>query len=114
MPSLRRPDAAGRDGAGRPAGLEVRRDPAGNPIGTLPGTAQDQPALILGSHTATVAGGRRFDGPCGVMAAIEAVRRIRERGGRPQRTDRVVDLLGEEPNDFGILSTGAHRELRGP
>ncbi len=89
------------------AGLEVRRDPAGNLIGTLPGTAPDQAALILGSHTDTVAGGGRFDGPCGVMAAIEAVRRIRERGGRPRRTIWVVDFLGEEPNDFGISCVGS-------
>ncbi len=89
------------------AGLEVRRDPAGNLIGTLQGTSPDQPALVLGSHTDTVAGGGRFDGPCGVMAALEAVRRVGERGGRPQRTLRVVDFLGEEPNDFGISCVGS-------
>ena len=89
------------------SGLEVRRDPAGNLIGALRGTDAELPALILGSHTDTVAGGGRFDGPCGVMAAIEAVRRIREGGLRPRRTVWVVDFLGEEPNDFGISCVGS-------
>ena len=89
------------------SGLEVRRDPAGNLIGTLAGADAQLPALILGSHTDTVAGGGRFDGPCGVMAAIEVVRRIDKAGGRPRRTIRVVDFLGEEPNDFGISCVGS-------
>jgi N-carbamoyl-L-amino-acid hydrolase len=89
------------------SGLEVRRDPAGNLIGALRGTDAELPALILGSHTDTVAGGGRFDGPCGVMAAIEAVRRIREGGIRPRRSVWVVDFLGEEPNDFGISCVGS-------
>ncbi len=89
------------------AGLEVRRDPAGNLIGTLEGRDAQLPALILGSHTDTVAGGGRFDGPCGVLAAIEVVRRIKEGGGRPRRTIWVVDFLGEEPNDFGISCVGS-------
>lgn len=89
------------------SGLEVRRDPAGNLIGALRGTDTELSALILGSHTDTVAGGGRFDGPCGVMAAIEAVRRIREGGLRPRRTVWVVDFLGEEPNDFGISCVGS-------
>lgn len=89
------------------AGLKVRRDAAGNLIGELAGPAPDQPVLALGSHTDTVAGGGRFDGPAGVVAAIEAVRRLRERGQPLARTVWVVDFLGEEPNDFGISCVGS-------
>lgn len=88
----------------RDAGLEVRRDAAGNLIGTLAG---DGPALVTGSHTDTVAGGGRFDGPVGVLGAIEAARCMQEGGQRLKRELRVVDFVGEEPNDFGISCVGS-------
>ena len=53
----------------RDADLEVRRDAAGNLIGTL--AREGTSALVTGSHTDTVAGGGRFDGPVGVLGAIE-------------------------------------------
>ena len=89
----------------RDAGLEVKRDTAGNLIGTLArkGTA----ALVLGSHTDTVTGGGRFDGPVGVLGAIEAARCIRDSGRTLHHELRVVDFLGEEPNDFGLSCVGS-------
>jgi N-carbamoyl-L-amino-acid hydrolase len=88
----------------RAAGLEVVRDPVGNLIGTL---GSGSPAIVTGSHTDTVAGGGRFDGPLGVMAAIEVARCIRDRGVALRHGLRVVDFLGEEPNDFGISCVGS-------
>jgi N-carbamoyl-L-amino-acid hydrolase len=89
----------------RDAGLEVRRDAAGNLIGTLAreGTA----ALVVGSHTDTVTGGGRFDGPVGVLGAVEAARCIRDSGRTLHHELRVVDFLGEEPNDFGLSCVGS-------
>ena len=88
----------------RDAGLEVVMDAAGNLVGSLEG---HEPALVCGSHTDTVAGGGRFDGPVGVLAAIEVARCIRA-GGHPLRHRlRVVDFLGEEPNDFGLSCIGS-------
>lgn len=89
----------------RDAGLEVRRDTAGNLIGTLAGS--DRSALVAGSHTDTVAGGGRFDGPVGVLGAIEAARCIRDGGRRLRHELRIVDFLGEEPNDFGLSCVGS-------
>jgi beta-ureidopropionase / N-carbamoyl-L-amino-acid hydrolase len=86
------------------AGLQVMRDAAGNLIGSLGG---GQPALVTGSHTDTVAGGGRFDGPAGVLAAIEAVRCIVGSGRELRHELRVVDFLGEEPNDFGLSCVGS-------
>ncbi len=88
------------------AGLHVRRDTAGNLIGTLPG-AQTGPAIVLGSHTDTVTGGGRFDGPVGVLGAIEVARCAREGGRRLEHELRVVDFVGEEPNDFGLSCVGS-------
>ena len=88
----------------RDAGLTVHRDPAGNLIGTLAGP---RPALVSGSHTDTVEGGGRFDGPVGVLAALEVARSIQQSGVTLRHELRVVDYLGEEPNDFGMSCIGS-------
>jgi N-carbamoyl-L-amino-acid hydrolase len=89
----------------RDAGLQVSRDAAGNLIGTLAGRGGS--ALVAGSHTDTVSGGGRFDGPVGVLGAIEAARCIRESGRALRHELRIVDFLGEEPNDFGLSCIGS-------
>ncbi len=88
-------------------GLEVTRDAAGNLLGQLAGAEPDLPALVIGSHTDTVAGGGRFDGMVGVVAAIEVARRLRAEGTRLRHPLRVVDFLGEEPNRFGLSCLGS-------
>jgi N-carbamoyl-L-amino-acid hydrolase len=105
------------------AGLEVRNDAAGNLIGTLSGSGGG-PAIVTGSHTDSVAGGGRFDGPVGVLGAVEVARCLQGRGGGLVHDFRVVDFCGEEPNDFGIscvgsraiahMLTDAHLGLREP
>ncbi|TME54118.1 MAG: Zn-dependent hydrolase [Chloroflexi bacterium] len=87
------------------AGLAVKRDGAGNVVGALPGSSSG--LLVTGSHTDTVAGGGRFDGPLGVLAAIEVARCIRDSGYALQHELRVVDFLGEEPNEFGVSCVGS-------
>jgi N-carbamoyl-L-amino-acid hydrolase len=89
----------------RDAGLDVTVDAAGNLIGVLKG--RGGPALVTGSHTDSVAGGGRYDGPLGVLGAIEVARCIRERKVELRHELRVVDFLGEEPNDFGLSCVGS-------
>jgi len=92
----------------REAGLRVRRDAAGNLIGVLPSPARGgRPAIVTGSHTDTVAGGGRFDGPLGVLAAVEVARCIKASGRPLEHELRVVDFVGEEPNEFGISCVGS-------
>ena len=87
------------------AGLTVTRDAAGNLVGVLPGGKG--PCLVAGSHTDTVSGGGRFDGPLGVVAAIEAARCVVESGHPLRHELRIIDFLGEEPNDFGVSCVGS-------
>jgi N-carbamoyl-L-amino-acid hydrolase len=87
------------------AGLEVVRDAGGNLVGTLGGG--EGPALVTGSHTDTVIGGGRFDGPLGLLGAIEVARSLAESGTRLRHPLRVVDFLGEEPNAFGLSCVGS-------
>jgi N-carbamoyl-L-amino-acid hydrolase len=89
----------------RDAGLEVRVDTAGNIIGTRAGSSQK--SLVTGSHTDTVPGGGRFDGPVGLLGAIEAARCLHESGHALRHELRVVDFLGEEPNEFGLSCLGS-------
>lgn len=117
-------DAAGREwvaGRMKEAGLVVHQDPAGNLIGSLAGTT---PSLVVGSHTDTVQGGGRFDGIIGVLGAIEVVRCMRDAGLSLRHELKVIDFLGEEPNDFGLSCVGSralggslmpeHLQLRDP
>jgi acetylornithine deacetylase/succinyl-diaminopimelate desuccinylase-like protein len=74
------------------AGLDVAFDADGNLVGRLPGREPALPEVWSGSHLDSVPSGGRFDGPLGVLAALEAVTRI----GRRRRTLTVVAFRDEE------------------
>ena len=80
------------------AGLEYRRDGAGNIFGR---TGGDGKAVLAGSHIDTVLNGGRFDGAVGVLAALECLRRIRESGIRPAKPLELVSFSDEEGNLVG-------------
>lgn len=60
----------------RQAGLAVRLDAVGNLIGRHEGAQPGLPALLIGSHLDTVRNAGKFDGALGIVAGIEAVRRL--------------------------------------
>ena len=86
------------------AGLDTSYDGVGNLIGTRSG---ESGALVTGSHTDTVDGGGKLDGVLGVLGAIEAIRSLDEAGIQLNHELRVLDFLGEEPNDWGISCIGS-------
>lgn len=90
----------------REAGLDVHQDSAGNIIGVRAGQRGGS-ALVTGSHTDTVHGGGRFDGIVGVLAGIEVARMLAESDVKLRHELRVVDFLGEEPNDFALSCVGS-------
>ena len=63
----------------REAGLEVDVDADGNLIGRLVGDEPGLPEVWSGSHLDSVPQGGRFDGPLGVVGALEAVSRLGDR-----------------------------------
>jgi N-carbamoyl-L-amino-acid hydrolase len=89
------------------AGLKVRLDAAANLIGRLDGLEADLPVIMLGSHSDTVPSGGRFDGPAGVLAALEVVRAMKVSGYRPRYAIEVVDFLAEEPSEYGVSCVGS-------
>ena len=60
----------------REAGLEPRRDAVGNLVGRRDGPGR---TLLLGSHLDTVRDAGRYDGPLGVLLALAAAERVRDR-----------------------------------
>ena len=94
------------------AGLQTGIDAGGNLVGRRPGRRAAARPLVLGSHTDTVAGGGRFDGILGVLAAVEVARALEEAGAALRHPLEVIDFLAEEPNDFGLSMVGS-RALAG-
>ncbi len=76
-------------------GLEIRIDAIGNLFGILRGQT-DLPAVMIGSHTDTVAAGGKYDGALGVLAALEAVECIVKSGSLPRRSVIVASFVNEE------------------
>jgi allantoate deiminase len=94
------------------AGMAVRTDAAGNLVGHLPGSDPEAGTLLLGSHLDTVRDAGAFDGPLGVLAAIECVARIRaEEVSLPFSVD-VLGFSDEEGLRFGTAYLGS-RALAG-
>jgi len=80
-------------------GLRVERDAAANLWGWW--DVGSGPALVLGSHIDTVPDGGTYDGAFGVLAALEAVRTLREAGDAPAFPLAVVAWADEEGARFG-------------
>jgi allantoate deiminase len=89
------------------AGMAVRTDAAGNLVGQMPGSNPDAGTLLLGSHLDTVRDAGAFDGPLGVIAAIECVARLRaEEVSLPFSVD-VLGFGDEEGLRFGTAYLGS-------
>lgn len=86
-------------------GLDVERDRNGNLWAWWGAPGPD--ALVTGSHLDSVPGGGAFDGPLGVISALEAVRRLMAAGVRPNRPVAVVVFAEEEGSRFGLACLGS-------
>ncbi|MGY1619009.1 Zn-dependent hydrolase [Geodermatophilus sp. SYSU D00691] len=89
-------------------GLEAAVDPAGNVVCRWAGTEPDAPAVVVGSHLDTVPDGGRYDGAFGVLAGLEALHRLRERGFAPRRPVWLVAFNDEEGTRYDASMFGSH------
>ena len=89
------------------AGMAVREDAVGNMIGRYEGRRTDAPAIVLGSHLDTVINAGRYDGPLGVLSAIECVRSLNERGIRFDDAVEVACFSDEEGVRFQSTYLGS-------
>jgi hydantoinase/carbamoylase family amidase len=91
----------------RQAGLKIHIDAIGNIFGRLDGANPKAPAVLAGSHLDTVIHGGKYDGPVGVIGALEAVRTIRENNIVVGSPLEVVCFVGEESSRFGFSTLGS-------
>jgi N-carbamoyl-L-amino-acid hydrolase len=84
--------------------LEVEDDEAGNRWATLRGRSPRR--LLIGGHIDSVPNGGWLDGSLNVLAGLEVLRRIAERG-TPAVTVSLVDWADEEGARFGLSLFGS-------
>jgi allantoate deiminase len=82
------------------SGLSVHQDGAGNVFGRLEGKRPDVPAILSGSHVDSVPNGGHFDGPLGVLSALEVAEAWRETEFTPEKPFEVVIFSDEEGSRF--------------
>ena len=91
----------------RQAGLQIHIDAIGNIFGRFEGSDPSAPAVLAGSHLDTVVHGGKYDGPVGVIGALEAVRTIHENRIPVRSPLEVVCFVGEESSRFGFSTLGS-------
>jgi len=84
---------------GEEGGFPVTVDRAGNMFLRLEG-AEEGPPVLVGSHLDTQVTGGRFDGILGVLAGLELIRTLKEKGRVPRRPIEVVNWTNEEGARF--------------
>jgi len=89
------------------AGMTTWQDSVGNICGRYEGLDPDAPALLLGSHLDSVRNAGRYDGPLGVLTAIEVVTHLNEHGIRLPMAVEIVGFADEEGTRFGITLLGS-------
>lgn len=88
------------------AGLTVSEDGAGNVTARLEGK-KNRPAIASGSHVDSVPSGGNFDGPLGVLSALEVVESWKEEGYTPEKPYEVIVFSDEEGSRFNSGLTGS-------
>ena len=64
-------------------------------------------AVVTGSHLDSVPGGGAFDGPLGVVSALQAVDVLQAKGFTPSRPFAIVVFVEEEGGRFGVACLGS-------
>jgi allantoate deiminase len=91
----------------RDVGMHARIDAIGNVVGRYEGIETGAPCLMLGSHLDSVRDAGKYDGPLGVVTAIECVRALH---ARRQRLGFAIEIYGfadEEGVRFGATLLGS-------
>ncbi len=88
-------------------GFIYRVDGAGNQSAVLPAADPNAPTLLFGSHLDTVVDGGAFDGALGALAALEALRVIKEAGFAPPVHLEVISFTDEEGTHISLLGSRA-------
>ena len=88
-------------------GMIVRMDAAGNLIARREGKNAALPAVAFGSHIDSVYAAGKYDGTLGVVAAIEIIRSINEKGIETEHPLELIVFACEESARFGFSTLGS-------
>jgi beta-ureidopropionase / N-carbamoyl-L-amino-acid hydrolase len=91
----------------RDAGLVISVDKIGNIFGRRPGRDNSLPPVMTGSHIDTQPTGGKFDGCYGVMAGLEVMRTLNERGVVTEAPLELVIWTNEEGARFVPVMMGS-------
>ena len=93
----------------RAAGCAVTVDRVGNIFARRRGSEDSLPPVVVGSHLDTQVNGGRYDGIVGVLAGLEVLRALNERGVATRRAIELVDWTNEEGARFSppMIAAGA-------
>ena len=89
------------------AGLDYASDGAGNQSAILFSDPPSPKRILAGSHLDSVPNGGRYDGALGVLAALEALRTLRENAVTPSVTLEAVNFTDEEGAIMGLMGSRA-------
>ena len=96
----------------REAGMDVRIDAVGNLWGRVEGSVGGK-AIVSGSHLDSQCPGGRYDGALGIIAALVAMRALREQLGPPRRPLELVAFCEEESSRFAATNFWGSRGITG-
>ncbi|MGB7339750.1 MAG: Zn-dependent hydrolase [Phototrophicaceae bacterium] len=88
-------------------GLIYQMDGAGNQSGILKSSDPHAKTLMIGSHLDSVPNGGRYDGPLGVISALEAVLTLKDAGQALPFDLEIINFTDEEGSLVGLLGSGA-------
>ncbi|PUA16471.1 allantoate amidohydrolase [Glaciimonas sp. PCH181] len=89
------------------AGMQVRRDMAGNVIGRYEAITPNAPALITGSHFDSVRNGGKYDGNLGILLPIACIKQWHAIGKRFPFALEVIGFAEEEGVRFKATLLGS-------
>jgi len=89
-------------------GCAMTVDEVGNMFARRPGKNSDLPPIAMGSHLDTQPTGGKFDGPLGVLAALEALRTLHDNDRATNAPIELVNWTNEEGARFApaMLASG--------
>lgn len=96
----------------RDAGLETEIDLAGNLVGRRAGADTNLPPIVMGSHTDSVPHGGNYDGPVGVLGAVEVAHTLSEASMTTRHPLEVVVFQNEENGKTGSRAMVGEVESR--